>query len=284
MCDSLFNWTHKMLRIFPSYREAGHACVRRLRTSRDKRSRMDCKQCRVIVCLQQAARFIRTPKFLQRQPLADLPEWLWLVQTWSTCRAIPPLWVCVKQASFFPHSFMPFSTLLVTVMTKASSSVSYVQSAPWGIQMAFSPLMHDSCTLSLSRQIFLSLCHEIFSKQGPDAKMFFLLSSSHSRQIDSWELTVSILVFRMHIFPHLAVRGDKVPTPSIKHQSSCFKWDLWTTAWAESHLLSCWYHSNNSLAKINEMFWKAFYWDVWHMEDGNGLSYQCNRYLNAELG
>lgn len=30
-------------------------------------------------------------------------------------------------------------------------------------------------------------------------------------------------------------------------------------AWEVSHLLLCWYHSSGSLAKINQIFWKALY-------------------------
>lgn len=63
----------------------------------------------------------------------------------------------------------------------------------------------------------------------------------------------------MHLALLPAPGGDKLPSPSIKHLSSCSNWDPWTTAWAVSHLLSCWYHSNDSLGKINQIFWKALY-------------------------
>lgn len=73
--------------------------------------------------------------------------------------------------------------------------------------------------------------------------------------------TVSTFVFLdASLPPVLQLRGgDKLPSPSIKHPSSCSNWDPWTTARAVSHLLSCWYHSNDSLAKINQIFWKALY-------------------------
>lgn len=52
--------------------------------------------------------------------------------------------------------------------------------------------------------------------------------------------------------------GYKLPSPSIKHPSSCSNRDPGPPV-TVSHLLSCWYHSNDSLAKINQIFWKALY-------------------------
>lgn len=67
--------------------------------------------------------------------------------------------------------------------------------------------------------------------------------------------------FFFRCFPgHLpAPGGDKLPSPSIKHPSSDSNRDPWTSARAASHLLSCWYHSNDSLAQINQIFRTALY-------------------------
>lgn len=101
----------------------------------------------------------------------------------------------------------------------------------------------------------------------PQYKKVFLFSSvwqlgdktrMSKMAADVWSATP--LLFSLDASrPFPAPGGDKLPSPSIKHPCSCSSWDPWTTAWAVSHLVSCWYHSNDSLAKINQLFWKALY-------------------------
>lgn len=107
--------------------------------------------------------------------------------------------------------------------------------------LPYHPLPLRSQTLIQEPQIWPS--ETVYPNFGDNRAKHFFFSSS------SW----------MHpaLFP--LREGDKLPSPSIKHPSSCSNWDPWTTAWAVSHLLPCWYHSNDSLAKINQIFWKALY-------------------------
>lgn len=67
----------------------------------------------------------------------------------------------------------------------------------------------------------------------------------------------STFVFQTLLTPFPSPGRDKLPSPSIKHPSSCSSGDPWSAAGAVSHLLSCWYRSSDSLAKINQIFWKA---------------------------
>lgn len=124
----------------------------------------------------------------------------------------------------------------------------------------------------LSRSI-TSLPHIIHSASRPPARFTFQHKDNDTRTLFCSRLLNNLakrsrgfmrtllLMFEVHGVEittvstkvHLSLLpppgGDKLPSPPIKHPSSCSNWDPWTSARAVSHLLSCWYHSNDSLGK-----------------------------------
>lgn len=100
----------------------------------------------------------------------------------------------------------------------------------------------------------LSLNTTVFTKrQTQENNQYHILYfSSGLNMVPEWVQEHFVSCF-------LAFWGDKLPSPSIKHPCSRSNWEPPTPAWEVSHLLLCWYHSSGSLAKINQIFWKALY-------------------------
>lgn len=117
-----------------------------------------------------------TLKFLQQNPWLTCPERLWLLQTWFTCSMILELWILsLTNPLFHPPP--------VAMTTKASLSVSYVQSVHLGgYQLLFS-LTCMTAVLFCCQQTTLS--RSIISPHS--------LASSTS-PADAWYKNVFVLI------------------------------------------------------------------------------------------
>lgn len=95
----------------------------------------------------------------------------------------------------------------------------------------------------IQERCFVLVCSTTWqSEAGGFMRTLLLMFEVHGVEIT----TVST---KVHLSLLPPPGGDKLPSPPIKHPSSCSNWDPWTSARAVSHLLSCWYHSNDSLGK-----------------------------------
>lgn len=86
--------------------------------------------------------------------------------------------------------------------------------------------------------------HIYFSPEGATCCM----RKSEGHMKEHVQLLASCWPFEAINFPHL---------PSADTHASAAL--TGTTSVAVSHLLPCWYHSGSSLAKINQILWKALY-------------------------
>lgn len=152
------------------------------------------KQCCIIMCLQQAPRFIWNMKIPAAKPLADLPR------NAVTCPNMVHSPSDLSALDFVLNR--PHSSPIPPRMTNASSSVSYVQSTPWGIQMALSPACMTA-GLFHCHGMTLSFCLlPVHFQTRSDAKLFFCCHPVHKvgKIIhENLGATVSTLVFWMHL-------------------------------------------------------------------------------------
>lgn len=115
------------------------------------------------------------------------------------------------------------------------------------------------CTLGASAGFLSSMCYSFpfvycslltHSHTGPDTRPHFqpLLESTFCRNIWTHDVSKARLALDATSY-FLAAGGIQLQSPSILALRP-----LWTIAGAVSHLLSHWYHSIDSLAKINQNF------------------------------
>lgn len=180
-------------------------------------------------------------------------------------------WVQSLTEPFLFSFYHPLPTALpVTLMTKARSSVSYVQSTPWG---GFLSRMRGSCTLWLSQKNTLLFWQkpafsQTTSRQGPIQQCLFVHDG-----LD----TGSVTMRPPQIIP--TPGGDKLPLLFIRHPSS------WTAARAASRLPLPLVPLKRQLSSdYLDVFGKLFALDrdVWQMSDRSGSTYQCDKGLDVE--